>query len=280
MKGPLMNTVKNDAKKLFLLKGTCSNVLCFMLNREFGYPKETEGRASDLLAGGIMQKGQQCGMLWGSTLAAGAESSRMYSDRNQAIAKAITAAQHLVKSFSKRAKCVNCRDITKSDWTSVFGVVKYFLTGKLFTCLNLAEKWAPEATQSARDGLSQQINGLSQIPLSCASEVAKRMGASNEEMVMVAGFAGGIGLSGNGCGALGAAIWMKSLFWCKDNPGKSPPFFNNSNVANIFKEFYSATHSEILCHKICGRYFESIDDHSEFVKNGGCCKLINVLARA
>ena len=29
-------------------------------------------------------------------------------------------------------------------------------------------------------------------------EVAKKMGASDEQMIMVAGFAGGLGLSGNG----------------------------------------------------------------------------------
>jgi hypothetical protein len=90
-----MNNGKNDAKMLFLSKGTCSDVLFHMVTREFGNSKETEGRASDLLAGGIMQKGQQCGMLWGSTLAAGAEASRMYSDRNQAVAKAISATQNL-----------------------------------------------------------------------------------------------------------------------------------------------------------------------------------------
>ena len=37
------------------------------------------------------------------------------------------------------------------------------------------------------------------------------MGGSEEEIAMVAGFAGGLGLSGNGCGALSAAIWKTIL---------------------------------------------------------------------
>ena len=53
---------------------------------------------------------------------------------------------------------------------------------------------------------------LLQEPISCASEVAAKMGASDEEMVMVAGFAGGLGLSGNACGAL-AVIRQGHFHW-------------------------------------------------------------------
>ena len=269
-----------DAKRVFLKKGTCSQTLCYLLNREFGYPKETEERATNPLAGGIMQRGHQCGMLWGVSLAAGAESFRRHDDRDQAIGLAITATQHLVESFSKRTKTVNCREITGCDWKSILSIVKYFLTGKLFTCFNLAAKWAPEAIQSASEGLSRQHTDIPQMATSCASEVAKKMGASDEEMVWVAGFAGGLGLSGNGCGALAAAIWMNTLAWCKKHPGKNPPYFNNPKTKNTLKAFDDATDSEILCQKIARRCFKTIGDHTEFIKNGGCDKLIQVLARS
>ncbi len=42
---------------------------------------------------------------------------------------------------------------------------------------------------------------------------------TEEESIMVAGFAGGIGLSYNGCGALGAALWYKMLNWGENNQG-------------------------------------------------------------
>jgi hypothetical protein len=159
-------------------------------------------------------------------------------------------------------------------------IAKYLLTGKLFTCFNLAAKWAPEAIQAAAEGLSREKTDLPQMPINCASEVAKKMGASDEEMVMVAGFAGGLGLSGNGCGALSAALWMNTLAWCKKHPGKSPPYFNNPNTKNILKAFYGATDSEILCHKITGECFKTLGDHTKFIKNGGCDKLIHLLARS
>ena len=76
--------------------------------------------------------------------------------------------------------------------------------------------------------------------------MAKKMGASEEEKVMVAGFAGGLGLSGKGCGALAAAIWMKTLEWCKEHPGKTPPYFNNPSAKKILKAFLEETNGERL----------------------------------
>jgi hypothetical protein len=268
-----------DTKKVFLKLGTCSRTFFYILNREFGYPIETEERAADPLAGGIMQKGQQCGMLWGSALGVGAESFRRHDDRGQAIGTAITATQHLTESYSKRTKSVNCRDVTGCNLTSIFGLVKLILF-KSRTCLNLAETWAPEAIQSAIEGLSHQHTNYPQKPVSCASEVAKKMGASDEEMVMVAGFAGGLGLSGNACGALSAAIWMNSLAWIKNQKDTKKSVYRNPKAKNTLKAFYNATDSKILCHEITGRRFDTIDDHTEFIKNGGCDKLINALAQA
>ncbi|MCJ7691672.1 MAG: C-GCAxxG-C-C family protein, partial [Clostridiaceae bacterium] len=102
-------TIPPDTKNTFRKLGACSHTFFYILNREFGYSKENEERASDPLAGGLMNTQHQCGMLWGSTLAVGAESFRRHNDCGQAIAIAITATQRLVESFSKRAKTVNCR---------------------------------------------------------------------------------------------------------------------------------------------------------------------------
>jgi hypothetical protein len=275
--------IPQDTKEVFKKCGACSHTFFYILNREFGHLKEAEERASDPLAGGLML-GQQCGMLWGSALAVGAESFRRNNDRGQAIAMAITATQNIEESFYKRAKSVNCRDITGCDISNKLGMAKYFvkiiLKGGLKNspCFNLAEEWAPEAIQSATAGLSQQQTDLAQQPVSCASEVAGKMGAGDEEMVTVAGLAGGIGLGGNGCGALGAAIWLNTLNWIKKHPGETPPSYNKSNTSKILKAFYSVTDSKILCNEISGQRFKTINDHTQFIKNGGCGKLINVLA--
>jgi hypothetical protein len=274
-------TVPQDVKKTFAKCGACSHTFFYLLNREFGHPRLNEERASDPLAGGLMNKQHQCGMLWGATLAVGAEAFRRYPDRNQAQVKAMTVTQHLVESFSNRAKTVNCRDIIGFDISNRLDVVKFMIQSlpggfSNSVCMNLAEKWAPEAIQSAKEGLSDKLTNIPQPPLNCAVEVAKKMRASDEEMVTVAGFAGGIGLSGHACGALGAALWLNTLAWCRKHPGQSG--YSNSNTKKILETFYGATDSEILCHKISGRRFKTIDQHAEFIKNGGCHKLINELA--
>lgn len=279
---PNLKTVPLDAKKTFMECGTCSRTFFHLLNRQFSPLKQAEELASDPLAGGLMNTQNQCGMLWGSSLAVGAESFRRYNDRGKAIAIAITTTQHLVKSFSKRTQTVNCRDII-FDFNNKYDLVQFMLKSlpggfANMVCMNLAEKWAPEAIQSAKAGLSNEQTYLPQVPISCASEVAKKMGASDEEMIMVAGFAGGMGLSANACGALGAAIWINSLVWCRKHSGKSG--YSNPHTIEILESFYGATGSKILCPKISGQFFGTIGDHTEFIKNGGCDKLINVLARS
>jgi len=267
-----------DGKKVFRKLGTCSRTFFYILNREFGHLKELEERAADSLAGGIMQKGHQCGMLWGASLAVGAEAYRKCKNQNQAISVAVNATQKMMTSFSERENTINCRDITHCDFSSKLSMAKYFLSGRFLHCFNLADQWAPEAVQSAIEGLSDKEIVSSKDCMSCATEVAKEMGASDEQMIMVAGFAGGLGLSGAACGALAAAIWMRSIKWCREEVKKSS--LTKPYSKKTLETFYQATNSKILCSDISGVDFKNIDDHSKFIKYGGCNKLIETLAKS
>lgn len=279
-----MEVVKSklNPRKVFWKCGACSHAMFHLLNHEFDNVKLPEEKASDMLAGGIAQKGHQCGMLWGGALAVGTEAFRKYDDKNMAIASAIHASKLLVDSFQKRTHAVNCRDISKVDWENKFQLIIYimktFAQGLVFSpCFNLIVKWTPEAAQAAEKGLTENIH-YNQPCFSCSTEVVKKMGATDEESIMVAGFAGGIGLSGYACGALGAAIWYKMLDWGKKNPGKSESMFNNPDAKKVLRTFYMQTDSEMLCSKICNRSFNTIDEHSDYIKNGGCSNLIEALA--
>lgn len=276
-----MNLIKTkkaklNAKRVFLTKGTCSYTFFYILNREFGHPKEKEERALDPLAGGILQQGYQCGMLWGASMAVGAESFRRHNEMAKAVAVAIKATQHLMESFKNRTKCIECEDFTKTNFKNKWSFAKYMFTGKFLSCYKLAEKWAPEAIKAAHEGLSLEQNESTQKAISCASEVVKKMGGSEEEIAMVAGFAGGLGLSGSGCGALGAAIWKTILELVRTENWKSS--LSDPDSERIIKKFYEATDYKMECYEICGKRFNTIDEHTEFIKNGGCKKLINVLA--
>ncbi len=279
----VMNTIKSEtvklkAKRTFIKKGTCSRTFFYLLDREFGFPRDEEEKAIDPLAGGILQQGYQCGMLWGASMAVGAESYRRNSDPGQSAAITILATQHIMESFVKRTSSIECEEITQCDFTKKKSLIKFVLSGKFVGCFKLAGKWAPEALRAANEGLNQDRADVPQQALSCASEVIRNMGGSEEEMAMVAGFAGGLGLSGNGCGALAAAVWMNAMSYNRKHPGKAAPYDPESN--ETLKVFFEETDYEMQCDKICGRSFDSLDEHSEFIKNGGCKKLIRVLSCA
>lgn len=267
-----------DGKKLFRKLGTCSRTFFYILNREFGHQKELEERAADSLAGGIMQKGHQCGMLWGASLAVGAEAYRKCQNKNQAIGVAISATQRIMTSFSDRENTINCREITHCDFSSKLSMAKYFFSGRFLHCFNLAEQWAPEAVQTAIESLSNKDIETSKDCRSCATEVARKMGATDEEMIMVAGFAGGLGLSGSACGALAAAIWMKSLKWCREVAKKTS--LSNPYSKESLNTFYQATDSKIMCSEITGMHFKNIDDHTRYLNYAGCEQLIQTLANS
>ena len=42
---------------------TCSRTFATILNRQFGHPRVPEEKAMNLMAGGILNQGYQCGML-------------------------------------------------------------------------------------------------------------------------------------------------------------------------------------------------------------------------
>lgn len=268
--------IKRDTKRVFLKKGTCSRTFFYLLNREFGHSMDNEEQAADPLAGGIVQQGYQCGMLWGAVLALGAESYRRTGDLDRSIDKTINATRHMLDSFINRTNTPDCSEITNVDWSSKLSIAKYFITGKMFTCFKLAERWAPEVFEAAAEGLAMDQSDLPENPVSCSSEVVRRMGGSEEEIAIVAGLAGGMGLSGKGCGVLGAAIWKNTLNRVRE--GNYKYSLSDPVLEKIIKTFHDETGFEMECNKICGRKFNSIKEHTNFIKEGGCDKLINVLA--
>lgn len=263
-------------RRLFFKKGTCSQTYFYLLNHEFGYHYTDEERAIDPLAGGIYQQGYQCGMLWGSAMAIGAESYRRLGDLGKATRVAIAATQKAINSFNSRTNTIECYEITKCDWGNKGSIAKYMLTGKAVNCFNLAARWAPEAVQAARENLSNGQDAEYKPLKCCACEVIRKMGGSEREMAMVAGFAGGLGLSGNGCGALAAALWMKTLREVRKNEYKMT--MNNPTAEELLNIFYKASDYEMMCSEITGKRFEDAHEHSEFIEHGGCAGVIDALA--
>ncbi len=250
-----------------------------VVDRSFDHPMKLEEKASAPLAGGIMQQGYQCGMLWGAALAAGAEAYRLFGPGVQAEAAAILAAQRLIEPFRARTGHINCLEITELNWqgkNNTLPILKFLIKGGPVGCFRLAAKYAPVAYSEINRAYSAQPIEAPCSPVSCAAMLAQKMGASDLHAVMAAGFAGGIGLSGGACGALGAAIWIIGME--SGNAGAGLSGFENPKAKAVIDRFLKTTDFEFECAAIVGRKFEDISDHARYLGAGGCSQIIESLA--
>jgi hypothetical protein len=262
----------------FLNGRACSDTLFHVINREFGQPLEAEERAVMPMAGGILQHGYQCGMIWGATLAAGAQAYRLFGPGPLAETKAIIAAQGIVESFRALTNQINCLEITDIDnKSSAMKMIYVFLIkGGTIGCFRMSARYAPLAFDAINSAFSGSDVEVAAPPVSCAALLAQKMGASEMHAVMASGLAGGIGLCGGACGALGAAIWIAGMKRSKQLNRKTA--FKDSAAVEVIERFLKRTDYRFVCSEMAGRKFENPADHAAYLRNGGCAKIIEALA--
>lgn len=255
-----------------------------VVDGSFGNPLKLEEVASAPLAGGIMSHGFQCGMLWGASLAAGAEVYQRFGAGPQAEATVIMVSERLLETFRGRTQNeMNCTEIIEVNFQKMKGItpiLKYFVKGGKIgpgACFRLAAGYAQDAFNTIDAVLPEEPVEASSQPVSCAAVLARKMGAAEKHVVMASGFAGGIGLSGGACGALGAAIWLTAMDGHKKG-GNKLGYFNNPVYSAIIDRFVENTDCDFECAEIVGRKFESVNDHATYIHNGGCSKIIEALS--
>jgi hypothetical protein len=252
-----------------------------VVDDSFDQPSKLEEGAVSPMAGGIMGYGYQCGMLWGATLAAGAQAYRLFGTGAQAETEAVLAAQRLVEAFRRRNKHINCSDITEIKWKGLSSgklgpVLKFFIRGGPIACFGMSASYARIAFKEINSTLSENHSEAPCSPASCTALLAQKMGASEMQRVMAAGLAGGIGLSGGACGALGAAIWINGL---KDGQEGAKGFnLENPKILGLIDRYLESADYEFECSKIVGRKFETVTEHAGYLRDGGCSKIIEALA--
>jgi Putative redox-active protein (C_GCAxxG_C_C) len=249
-----------------------------ILDRSFDHPMKIEERAAMPLAGGIMQNGYQCGMIWGAALAAGAQAYRLHGAGPKAETAAIGAASKIVDSFQARQNTIDCLEITDLDKNSTnWQMTKFFLLkGGTIGCSRMASNYAPSAFSEINSALSEEPVDIPCSPASCAAKLAQKMGASEKHTVMAAGLAGGIGLCGGACGALGAAIWLRGINIQKEGDGKLDYKF--PEAVELIDRFLKRSDYKFECSEIVGRKFENVGDHADYLAGGGCSEILEELA--
>jgi len=246
-----------------------------VVDSSFDQPLQIEEAATMPLAGGIMNQGYQCGMLWGASLAAGAQAYQLYGPGGKAETEAIIASQRLAQSLQAKHNSIDCLDITEINLKNKLGILKLFLKGGPVKCTRMIAGYAPIVFSDINTAYSEKHTDAPSSPVSCSAILAQKMELSDMHQVMAAGFAGGIGLSGGGCGALGAAIWILGMNSRKEGLGNKAI---NSKISDLMDKFIKTANYELECSEIVGRKFESIEDHAAYLRDGGCSKIIEVLA--
>ena len=249
-----------------------------VVDGSFDHPLALEEHATLPLAGGIEQMGFQCGQVWGAALAAGARAYQLFGSRPEAEAAAIIAAQRLAESFRTRYKSIDCLEVIDLDWKNAQAkqILKFFLRGGPIRCFSMTAGYARTASGEIAAAFSDTHLEAPAAPVSCAAVLAHTMAASDLHTVMAAGLAGGIGLSGGACGALGAAIWLIEMNRVKEGTGQVE--FNSPEATEAIDRFLQSSDGEFECAKIVGRKFESVYDHAAYLRAGGCAKIIEALA--
>jgi hypothetical protein len=242
-----------------------------VVDRAFGSELPEEQRSAAPLAGGIARNGYQCGMVWGATLAAGAEAHRRFGGGARAEALGVTAAQRIVSAFRAQNGALDCHDLTGTDFDSKAQTWRYLLTGGAVGCFRMAARFAPLAKAEIDTALAPDGVPPPEPPVSCASLVARTLGADDRQAVMAAGFAGGVGLCGGACGALAAAVWVGSLSSGRDFSALE------GRAAPTIARFLAATGGRFECAEIVGHRFEDVAEHAAFVRGGGCAKVVEAL---
>ncbi|MEW5827170.1 MAG: C-GCAxxG-C-C family (seleno)protein [Candidatus Bipolaricaulota bacterium] len=262
----------------FLRRGMCSQTLLAAVNHAYGRPMRDEERASDPLVGGVLQHGYQCGMLWGAALAAGAEAHRRSGSGRDAQVHAIVASRLAVEAFQALCHTADCSDITGMTATSTMREMAafFFLQGGSIKCFRLAGRYAPAAFRAIDAALDAAVVDAGPSDrVSCSAVVASKLRASELHTVMASGLAGGIGLTGGGCGALGAAIWLQGLNRLRK--GKRVTYKSPQALA-LVERFLKASDYEFECRKIVGHTFTSVAEHSTWLNEGGCAAILDVLS--
>jgi hypothetical protein len=266
-----------------------------MLNRAAGYESKEIEEASDPLCGGLLLDGDcACGVLWGAGLAAGVRARERLPDRNAARLAALLSAKACLNWYSAQGKPVDCGQIIgMKKWNMPL----YLLKGNLRVCLRQLSECALDFHNRIDETLQiVETSGEAQPLRNCASEsfreTARVIGLEEEDGdVLVAGLAGGLGLSGNGCGALVGAVFAHMLKYFKDRD-KPKHSMLRSNLQGLYigdgwmeparevvRRFTNALDTK-KCAEITQTEFGSPEDLHRYLETGACNGLQRNLAES
>jgi C_GCAxxG_C_C family probable redox protein len=283
--------VSRDLAKYWWLQCVaCSEASMTTQMRGFGFDEPVYEQALHAFSGGFMHLGHACGLLTGAALATGYLAREIFDDDETRATSALYTTIQLARAHPELTGSVNCREITEVDLTNLSGRLRYLREGKGRMCGRLHLKWSPQAHGLIDKALTEfeddrPERACSNCAVKTLNGVANSVDMEEEDSVLVAGFAGGMGLLGNVCGALAAGVYALSVSQYLEHGNEK----RDSRIKGSFQELTGASfrgpatelrlafvdrfESE-LCIHITQRQFEDIVDYSAYIEQGGCQEVI------
>lgn len=279
------------AKYWWLRCVACSEASMTTQMRGFGFEKPVYEQAIHAFSGGFMHQGHASGLLTGAVLAAGFVAQPRFKDDKSKSGAILHTAVKLAREYPEHCGFINCREITEKDLTKLSGRISYFREGLGKMCGRLHLKWAPRAQELIERSLMNYEPKKSCSNCATRTMQGLRVSSSLEtlEPTLMAGFAGGIGLSGNVCAALAAGVYtMTTNYQLSRRKKKRDSRFRGSfeelignnyrgSLTSIRLEF-TEHFGSVLCLDILDRRFKNVEDHASFVDQGGCENVINFVS--
>ncbi|MDP6346526.1 MAG: C-GCAxxG-C-C family protein [Alphaproteobacteria bacterium] len=287
---------RDQAKAWWLRCVSCSEASTTLINRTAGAEAPLLEQAAHLFSGGFMHQGQACGHLWGAALAAGIRAAETSRDEHIRSAATLHAAIRLAERFSDDGWAFSCRENIGADLTSLNGRLRYLRSDKPRACGRKALAWASDADAAIDAALAEfDPDAVDKPCANCAVECLRGIAAPAEvpadDRCVVAGLAGGLGLTGNVCAAISVGVFALSLRHYADRGNRPRDGMLRAAIQELdlidlglrrrprrLLGDFAARFGGLRCVDIVGRRFDGIDDHTRHVADGGCQEVIGFVA--
>jgi hypothetical protein len=278
-----------------LRRFSCSEMALTILNAAAELEwKELEEASDPLCAGLVAEMDGACGVLWGASLAAGVRARARIPDQHVARAATLASTIDMVSAYRHAGHPLDCAEVTGMG---AWNFARYMVKGNLGVCSRLFSGLGPELHAIIDRTIDEYHVRASAAPCrNCAAEAYDRVCASigfpsDGAGAVAAGFAGGLGLSGNACGALAAAILAVSMKYFTER-GRPKHSMIRSDLQGLFlgigwmrpsmevaRRFRSRFGGK-TCASIAGRTFASADELSAHLGTGRCEPVLEEVATA
>ncbi len=211
-------------------------------------------------------------IIWTTILAAGNLAYNQDIEREYKTSLALQASKEIADAFANAKAndqiAQSAKTIKRKRW---------FRRNTPFVNFEkIYDDWLPIAKRSMTLSFSYEKEELPKQCTSCAYELIKKMGGTEEEAIIASGLSGGIGLGGGLCGAFVAKAWYEAIKYLGQNPNEN--HYPHKRQKLLFKNFKKLTNGQYLCPDLSGKKFHNVEHHSDFIIEGGCNKLISIIS--